>query len=226
MDVMTMIDAPSALIVIGGTVAATVLRCGFADCATVANEFVHLTRRRFNADATRAELASHIQKIQKHGLLSAPPPHFGDAELDDATAAMIEQRSISALVEQHERHKRFRVATNRRATQSLMTASELAPVFGLAGTLISLNQVVSQNGAPAADGLIGAISMAVVTTLYGLLAAHLIFAPLARCLERRAAQEEDERDALIAWLSQQLLPSCKLSSKPVLVASKRAHHAH
>ena len=222
MDVMTLIDAPSALIVMGGTVAATVLRCGFADCATVATEFIHLTQRRFNAEATRAELATHIQTIQKHGLLRAPLHHYGDAELDDATDAMIEQRSISALVEQHERHKRFRVATNRRATQTLMTASELAPVFGLAGTLIALNQVANQSGAQASDDLLGAISMAVVTTLYGLLAAHLMFAPLARCLERRASQEESERDALIAWLSRQLLPTCG----PKATTSKRASYAH
>ncbi len=221
MDLLNLIDGPSALIVVGGTLIGTVLRCGLPSCAATLREFVHLTKRKFNADAVRAELAIHIQRIQKDGLLRARPRHFGDAEFDEATDAMIEQRSISALVERHESHKQARLTSTAQATHLLMTAADLAPVFGLAGTLISLNQVSVTSAASASAGLVGAISMAVVTTLYGVLAAHFLFAPLARFLERRSAKEEEERQTLIDWLSLQLQPVCK----PTAVSALVRHHA-
>ena len=46
--------------------------------------------------------------------------------------------------------------------------------------------------------------MAVLTTLYGLLLANLIFAPLARIVERAGLAEESERQRVIDWLAQQV----------------------
>ncbi|MFX8660903.1 MotA/TolQ/ExbB proton channel family protein, partial [Acinetobacter baumannii] len=84
-----------------------------------------------------------------------------------------------------------RLARVVRAARTLTTAAELAPVFGLAGTLISLSQLQAQG--LARSQFMGAISLAVVTTLYGLLLANLLFAPLARAVERRNEREEAAR---------------------------------
>ena len=46
--------------------------------------------------------------------------------------------------------------------------------------------------------------LAVVTTLYGILAANLVLAPLARWVERAAEREERERQVVIDWLSEQV----------------------
>jgi len=86
--------------------------------------------------------------------------------------------------------------------RTLAQAAELAPVFGLAGTLISLSQLPADGLARGALG--GAISMAVLTTLYGLLLANLLLAPLARMVERKAKAEEEERQRLIDWLAARL----------------------
>ena len=43
--------------------------------------------------------------------------------------------------------------------------------------------------------------MAVLTTLYGLLLANLVLAPLARLVERAAAREERERQKIVDWLA-------------------------
>ena len=75
-------------------------------------------------------------------------------------------------------------------------------MFGLAGTLVSLSQLPVEGLARGAFA--GAISMAVVTTLYGLLAANLLLAPLARMIERAAQAEERERQDVIDWLAAQL----------------------
>ena len=125
--------------------------------------------------------------------LRAQPHHFGDREFDEATDALIGSRSVAALLAAHESHKARRAsrpATARRARWR--RRAELAPVFGLAGTLISLSQLPADGHRPRR--LCRARSrMAVLTTLYGLLLANLLLAPLARVIERAARGRRGER---------------------------------
>ncbi|MGB7656671.1 MAG: MotA/TolQ/ExbB proton channel family protein [Novosphingobium sp.] len=202
MNLISLIDGPSALIVLGGTLLSTVLRAGWGDCAVTLAKLVQLGRSGFDAQAARAELGRQIQEIRKDGLYRANPHRFGDAEFDEATEALIHQRSIPALLAAHEAHKARRLGEAERAVRTLAQAAELAPVFGLAGTLISLSQLPADGIAHGA--LTGAISMAVITTLYGLLSANLVLAPLARMVERKSAAEEVARQAMIDWLAQQI----------------------
>ena len=205
MNLLNLIDGSSALIVFGGTALATVLRSGWSDCRLTVRKLSHLSSKPFDPELARGELAQQIQRIQRDGLLRATPHHFGDSEFDEATDALITRRSVPALLAAHEAHKARRVNESDRAVRTLAQAAELSPVFGLAGTLISLSQL------PAAGALTGsftgAISMAVVTTLYGLLGANLLLAPLARSVERKAQTEEADRQIVIDWIASQVAAS-------------------
>ena len=44
------------------------------------------------------------------------------------------------------------------------------------------------------------IAMAVVTTLYGLIAANFIFAPLGNAIARKSRREESDREEVLTWL--------------------------
>ena len=202
MNLMNLIDGPSALIVFGGTALATVLRAGWGDCCVTAVKLRQLGSHPFDPEATRGELAQQIQEIQRDGLLRAHPHHFGDSEFDEATDALISRRSVPALLAAHEAHKARRVAESGRAVRTLAQAAELSPVFGLAGTLISLSQLPADGMAHGSYS--GAISMAVITTLYGLLGANLLLAPLARIIERKAQAEEAARQTVIDWIAAQV----------------------
>lgn len=205
MDPAALLDASSAAIVIGGTALATLLRSGWGDCRLTFRALGRLAAgRRFDADAVRAELAVQIREIRQDGLVRAQAHVFGDSEFDEATGALIETRSIEALIARHESHKARRLAVEGAASRTLAQAAELAPVFGLAGTLISLSQLPADGIARGAFA--GAISMAVLTTLYGLLLANLVLAPLSRALDRAMFAEEAERQKLFDWLAQQVAP--------------------
>jgi chemotaxis protein MotA len=200
MQIDHLFDPTSALIVVGGTVLATLMRCGLEDTRAALSSVKGLFGKHFDAVNARAELAAHVREIQMDGLLRAEPHHFGDAEFDDATDALIGSRSIGGLRAAHVAHKRRRVEQNLRAVRTFNQAADLAPVFGLAGTLVSLSQL------PGASGdFAGAISMAVVTTLYGLLLGNLAFAPIARVVARVAAREEKERQKVLDWLEDQVV---------------------
>lgn len=207
MNLMNLIDGPSALIVFGGTTLASVLRAGASDCRVTLTKLRQLGAAPFDPDRARGELAAQIQEIQRDGLLRAHPHHFGDSEFDEATDALITRRSVPALLAAHEEHRARRTKESDRAVRTMAQAAELSPVFGLAGTLISLSQLPAEGMAQGAFS--GAISMAVVTTLYGLLGANLVLAPLARIIERKAAAEEADRQAVIDWIAAQVEPATR-----------------
>jgi len=196
---MQIFDPLSAGLVGGGTVAATLLRCGPRDFAAAARTLARLPRRRFDPAAIRAELAAQVQEIGRDGLVRAQPHQFGDGEFDMAADALIRSRSVEALFDRHEEFRQRRAREADGAVEVLGQAAELAPVLGLAGTLLSLGALPGT--LLAGSGYAVAISGAVTTTLYGLVLAHFVFAPLAAAVARRAAQEESQRRELMDWLA-------------------------
>ena len=207
MNGIPLLDLPSLALVLVGTVMATILRCGWADTRLALRALGQLFTARFDPAHARAELAVQVQEIDEDGLLRAEPHHFGDGEFDEMTDALIRTRSIQALHESHEDHRARRMETSHRAVVVLVSAAELSPVFGLVGTLVALGRLSSV--VAATGDFAGAIGMAVATTLYGLVAANFLFAPLAAMVSRRAESEDRARESLIAWLSAAIEASCR-----------------
>ena len=193
-------------IVFLGTLAATVLRCGLVDARLAFATVRGLVRPAFDPVQARAEVAKQITEIASDGFLRAEPRHFGDQEFDRLADILISQRSAASLHDEHSKYRSRRADIASRAVRFLDCAAELAPVMGLAGTLIALGS--SRGGGAVtgagADGLVESIAMAVVTTLYGLLAANFLFAPLSNAVQRRARAEERDRDAVLDWLEKGL----------------------
>lgn len=191
----TWFDPTAIAIVLVGTIAATVLRCGVADSRVALSALRGLFARPFSAARAKAELSLQIRGIADDGFVRAEARRFGDNEFDTLSNLMISQRSIQSLHGEHTKFRDARLASAETAMRVFATAAELAPVFGLAGTLIALGQ-------PLEGSLAGAIGMAVVTTLYGLLAANFLFAPLGTAIARRSQQEEHDRDQVLDWLAE------------------------
>lgn len=206
MDFTNFLDVRSFAIVAGGTLIATLLRCGLGDCQRALSAIAAIGRSGFDQDKVRAELAIQVQEIRNDGILRAPAHEVGDREFDEVSGTLIGRRSIPALLAAHEGHKARRTAFNNSAVRTLAQSSELAPVFGLAGTLLSL-AYLPRTGISGAD-YASTISMAVLATLYGLILANLLLAPLACIVNRRAETEEAQRQQVLDWLAEQVAASC------------------
>ena len=191
----TWFDPTAIAIVLVGTLAATVLRCGVADSRVAVGALRGLLARPFSVARAKGELSLQIREIADDGFVRAEARRFGDSEFDTLSNMMISQRSIQSLHGEHSKFKEARLAAAETAIRVFGCAAELAPVFGLAGTLIAL-------GKPIEGSLASAIGMAVVTTLYGLLAANFLFAPIGAAIARRSRQEELDRDEVLEWLAQ------------------------
>lgn len=214
----TWIDPTAIAIVLVGTLAATLLRCGVADCRTALGTLRRLLEPAFNVTKAKAELSLQIREIADDGFIRAEPRHFGDREFDSLSDLIISQRSIRSLHGEHHKFKEARRATAQTAMRVFECAAELAPVFGLAGTLIALGQAQGSGGPDT--GLVGAIAMAVVTTLYGLLAANFLFAPLGSAIARKSRQEERDRDEVLEWLAHGIGKTGVV--RPVLASEREA----
>ena len=165
-----------------------------------------VSRRGFDADAVRGHLAAQVRQYIRDGLLRARQAPSGDAATDTAVEALISHRTLGALHDTHDAARVARLARAGAAVRWLAQGAELAPVFGLAGTLAALARLPAQ-GLEHATAM-AAIGMAVHATLYGLGLAHLVLMPLAARIERRALAEEAARETVIAWLDAQLAPIC------------------
>ena len=202
MNYLILLDGPSAAIVLGGTVLGTVMRSGLWRSSVALRGLKGAVGRTFDADRARSALAVQVQDIQRDGLLRAEPRRSGDPEFDAMTETILGRRTVAALLATHETQARARRAQSEIAVSTFSLAAELAPVFGLAGTLVALSQL-STDAVPGTM-LTGSIPMAVVTTFLGVIAAHLFFAPIARFIERRAEKEEYERQKLVDWLAREV----------------------
>lgn len=202
-----LIDPASAGFVLGGTVLATLVRSGWHNGRTTLRQLGMLLRPRFDFARQRAELAAQVAAMQHDGIIRAHAHPVSDTEFADATAALVRHRSTTALIDEHRRHAAAREAARATAVEVLGEAGELAPVLGLAGTLLGLSQL-PVTGLASEGSVMASVSIAVGTTFHGLVAAHLLFLPLAGAILRRGKLEEADREALAQWLVQQLGPAC------------------
>ncbi len=198
-----MIDPFAAVIVVGGSLLATCARCGLGSARDAATQIARLPLRRFRFTRVRAALAPFVMDIEKNGLIRAQLVKSPDRAVNEGLEAMLRRRTFTAFLAHQQSHRELRLARRFRASESLDTAGELAPILGLTGTLIALSQLDPES-LTNPGAMVSAISVAILSTLYGLLLAHFIFHPLARAIERRGKQEEEARAELIEWLAEHI----------------------
>ncbi|MCK0129444.1 MotA/TolQ/ExbB proton channel family protein [Erythrobacter sp. F6033] len=183
---------------------ATLARCGWSDLQVAGRSLTHIWRPKFDADANRAALARCLQALDRSGQLVAEvelPP-------DPATAAIVDvylrSGSYDAL---HQTRRAARTSREVRRAQAVRTfeyAGELAPVFGLVGTLFAITQIAPAEGANMTDATLGAVATAVLSSLYGVLTAHFVCIPLGKAIERQGERDQLARDTLFEWFEAQI----------------------
>lgn len=193
-------DPVALSVVLIGTALATIARVGAKDMALAIRSGLAVTRTGFDADTNRMAIARWARAIRKSGLLGADEAMPSDADLARAITALVRTGSIKALRAAHEdacaRHLRYRG----RAVRVFEQAGDLAPVFGLVGTLFSMTQLAPAIGADANAITLGAIATAVLSSIYGVLVAHFFCFPMAQAVARQSQREEQAREKLVEWL--------------------------
>ncbi len=182
------LDLRSLLIVLGGTLFITAAGTPATDLmsATRGLRFVVLSPAASVRSVSTAAVRM-AEQVRREGLplLEQALPKFqGRPFIQKAMTMVIDglppedmERVLSnELRAIDERHRRTAVVFRR--------AAEIAPAMGLIGTMVGLIQMLRLLDDPAAIG--PAMALAMLTTLYGAVLGHMVFAPIAQRLEERS----------------------------------------
>jgi chemotaxis protein MotA len=204
-DTMTSLFDPGALAIVAvGTALACAVRCGWREFGAALREAGGLLRRGFNPDTNRKALARALTAIQRDGSHRANPALPPDRALGMMLETYLRHGTLESLHNARRAQHALDEARRVNAAQVFAWAGELAPVFGLIGTLFAFTQLAPMVGEDTVRLTMTAIATAVLSTLYGALLAHLLCYPLASAIERRGLDEGRAREALADWFVEQV----------------------
>jgi chemotaxis protein MotA len=192
-------NVPSLFIVLGGTLAATLIK--FPLPALVGT--LEVVRQAFQRPTQKPEelvalLVRMAQEVRRDSLLALERMPVSDPFLkrgvalaaDGAEPALIESFLRTEAIAEQERHDR-----GQRIFRSM---GNTAPAFGMIGTLIGLVQMLTEMDDPSKIG--GAMAVAILTTFYGAALAYLVFIPIAEKLGERSRADWLHREMAIQGL--------------------------
>lgn len=201
-----LVDISAISIVIAGTWAAAAARSGRSGMASGVLALLRLGHRGFDEGANRSALARCAVSISKRGALCSETDLPPDPDLAGSVERYLSTGSLDKLHEAASEARKARLAERARGARLFETAGELAPVFGLVGTLFAITQLMPGPGFETSQTIMASLASAVLSTLYGVLTAHLIYFPIARAIERQSDAEEHARSAMLDWFLNEIGP--------------------
>jgi len=184
------VNAPSLMIVGGGTMGATLLAYPLADVLgvfrVVKNVFMHKSQV---VGELIPLISDFAKKARQEGILSfesqldqIEDPFLVQGiqmAIDGMESSAIEDVMTTEIIYLEERH--------RLGSEIFSTMGTFAPAVGMLGTIIGLVQMLMQMADPSQIG--APMAVALLTTFYGTLLANLVFLPIAGKLKTRSKQE-------------------------------------
>jgi len=182
------INLPGLMIVLGGTVAATLIRfplpvvMGAGKVAKKA--FMQKGESPLETVSTLVEVCT---KARKEGVLALDGYETNDSFLKKAVELLVDGLQGPPLRSALTGEMEFLKERHKRGQKVFKGMGASAPAFGMIGTLIGLVQMLTTLDDPSKIG--PGMAVALLTTFYGALLANLIFIPIAEKLEDRSKEE-------------------------------------
>lgn len=181
-DAMAFVNIPSMLIVVGGGLAATILRfpLNIIPSAFVTGSKIAFTQKKSSPRATIDEIAKLAEIIRKSGPLGLESVEISDDFLKKGVQYVADGYEAPFILESLERERDLELERLEDSQKIFKAMGDAAPAFGLIGTLVGLVQLLSNMDDPSKIG--PAMAVALLTTLYGALIANLLCLPIAEKL--------------------------------------------
>ena len=199
-DLFIFLNVPGALIVLGGTAAATLIKFPLDRCVNAFQVAYQAFRKELEATEDLIRRIHELAYVaRKRGILA-----LDDEEVDNDFF----QKGIQLAVDGHSpefvrkvltEDMRLSVERHDQGQRIFRAVGESAPAFGMIGTLIGLVQMLVNLDDP--DSIGPAMAVALLTTLYGALIANLVALPIADKLELRGQEEALNKQLIIEGLA-------------------------
>lgn len=189
-SVRTFVDVAAIFVVIGGVIASLFINFKFEQMKLVWRVMKEAFRKKDQNITELIQLFIHLsEKARKEGLLAL------EMEMEDIDDEFIKKGILLAIdgiepevineimnaeiAAMEERHHRGRIIIEK--------AGEYAPAWGMIGTLVGLILMLNQLDDPGSLG--PSMAVALITTLYGVVLANLVFLPMASKLQNKTEEE-------------------------------------
>lgn len=195
-DLSQFVDVPSILIVFGGTVMVVLMKFTLRDFLRA---FSVAAKAFFNKQEDPVKLIEEVVRLadvaRKNGLLALENETVNNPFLkkginmcvDGYDPALIRKMLSEEIHQTIKRHE-----TGRAVWQAV---GDVAPAFGMIGTLVGLVQMLANMSDPSSIG--PAMAVAILTTLYGAVIANAVALPLADKLALVSSYEQLTRSLIV-----------------------------
>jgi len=184
------VNVPAFLIVIGGTVASTLINYPLKDVlsvfATVKNAFVH---NQPSPVEIITKLVRYATVARREGILAleSEASDAGDEFLQKSIQLAVDGTAPELIKDILTTEIAFMEDRHTKGQGILLSVGAMAPAFGMIGTLVGLVNMLATLSDPSKIG--GAMAIALLTTLYGAMVANIACIPAAGKLKVYTASE-------------------------------------
>lgn len=195
--VQAFISAPALLVVLGGSLGASLVSLRWRDRLDIAAIVWSL----FHDDREEREvlaglLVTWTRDVRRSGILALESQvvKVEAPIVAKALRGVADGMDASRIDLMFELEKARRIRYFRRGEQFLESLGGYSPTFGIIGTVMVLVSVLGDLQKP--DQLAHGVASAFIATFYGIVFANLVFLPLARRVERECAEELETLEML------------------------------
>lgn len=188
-DFMTFVNVPSLLLVVGGAIAATVLRFTLADVMIALKTGIAaaISHNPVGPRMLIQEIAELAQKSRKQGLIGLDGIEIGNDFLKKGVQLCVDGLTFEFIKDALSRDRDLFIERHEEGERIFRALGDAAPAFGMIGTLVGLVQMLSNMEDPSTIG--PAMAVALLTTLYGAMISNLVALPIADKLASKAQLE-------------------------------------
>jgi len=210
------VNYPSMAIVFGGTFAVTMMNFRLDEVKGVTKVMAKSLLFKISSPTEEIErIITYANLARKEGLLALESrmEEINDKFFGKGLQLVIDgfaAETVRDILEIDLEQARQRHGAGKKIVD---TMGSMAPAFGMIGTLVGLVQMLQNLSDPSAIG--GGMATALLTTLYGAMAANMLFIPIAGKLEVRGKEE-----ALLRELMIEGIVAIQSGEKPQLIKEK------
>ena len=195
-SLMTFINPPSIIIVVGGVISAILTAFPLPQVVNLINVLKNTVNDNTRpVEDTTAQLQQLAQKVRKEDLLSLENEHIADPFMARAVRLAVDGVPVDTIRATLSDELTTLKGRHSGAQDILKFTGTMGPAFGMIGTLIGLVQMLQALDDPSSIG--PAMAVALLTTLYGAIIANCFAIPLAEKLAQRTITETQNMRLII-----------------------------
>ena len=213
-------NSTGLVIVLGGDFCVALLAFRFGEIRAAFGAFFAIFRNESSIDADVRHLVEIARLLREHRVPEA------DARVQTLRSPFL-RLGLQLVVDgiplddiHHVLNWRIQKSAEREMGEAKLfrTLATFSPAFGLLGTLTGMVGMLKQLGAGDIGKIGASMAVAMLATLYGLIAANLVFKPIAIKLEQRAARRVAQLNVLLEGIV-----LTQMGRSPTLIGDQMQH---